>query len=47
MKISEYRVIEAYGSDLAEKVNEAIGDGWIPLGGVALEGQSMHQAMVR
>jgi len=49
-----YRIITAHSADqLAKKVNEAVADGWAPLGGVALDAnhQDMEdfvaQAMIR
>lgn len=57
MNIVEYKVITAQamgvlnpaktGTSLAHFVNEAIKDGWVPLGGVTLYNNLLFQAVVK
>jgi len=49
-----YRIITAHSTDqLAKKVNEAVVEGWVPLGGIALDASHedfqdfVAQAMIR
>ena len=50
----EYKIITASSCDhLAKRVNKAVAEGWVPLGGVALDANNeelqdfMAQAMIR
>jgi hypothetical protein len=57
MSIVEYKVITSQargifnpaktGESLSQFVNEAIKDGWVPLGGVTLYNNLLFQAMVK
>jgi len=57
MNIVEYKIITAQamgvlnpaktGTSLSQFVNEAIKDGWVPLGGVTLYNNLLFQAMVK
>jgi len=42
-----YTILDTSGKALVEEVNEAINEGWRPVGGVAVFNMVLMQAMVR
>lgn len=44
----EYRIIShVYGARLEELIEQAMQDGWLPQGGIAVHGDMFYQAMIR
>lgn len=49
MRVKEYRLVRnRMFLKLAEQVNKMIQDGWVPQGGIAIDGEGvLYQAMVK